>query len=60
MRARELGLTIGLLAPGDEDAITDVPGVLVGHTTLISGDGPKEPADSGQQAVGSEEKDKKG
>ena len=40
MRARELGLTIGLLAPGDEDAITDVPGVLVGHTTLISGDGP--------------------
>jgi D-aminopeptidase len=40
VRARELGLTIGLLAPGDEDAITDVPGVLVGHTTLISGDGP--------------------
>jgi D-aminopeptidase len=40
VRARELGLRIGLLAPGDEDAITDVPGVLVGHTTLISGDGP--------------------
>ena len=40
MRARELGLRIGLLEPGDEDAITDVPGVLVGHTTLISGDGP--------------------
>jgi D-aminopeptidase len=40
VRARELGLRIGLLEPGDLDAITDVPGVLVGHTTLISGDGP--------------------
>ena len=40
MRARELGLDIGLLDPGQHDAITDVPGVLVGHTTLISGDGP--------------------
>ncbi len=40
MRARELGLRIGLLEPGEHDAITDVPGVLVGHTTLIDGDGP--------------------
>ena len=40
MRARELGLQIGLLRPGEHDAITDVPGVLVGHTTLISGEGP--------------------
>ena len=40
MRARELGLRIGLLEAGQHDAITDVPGVLVGHTTLISGDGP--------------------
>ena len=40
MRARELGLHIGLLEPGEHDAITDVPGVLVGHTTLISGEGP--------------------
>ncbi|MEO5964584.1 MAG: P1 family peptidase [Candidatus Limnocylindrales bacterium] len=40
MRARELGLRIGLLDPGEHDAITDVPGVLVGHTTLIHGDGP--------------------
>jgi len=40
VRARELGLRIGLLAPGEHDAITDVPGVLVGHTTLIAGDGP--------------------
>jgi D-aminopeptidase len=40
MRARELGIRIGLLEPGELDAITDVPGVLVGHTTLISGEGP--------------------
>ena len=40
MRARELGLHIGLLDPGEHDAITDVPGVLVGHTTLIEGEGP--------------------
>jgi D-aminopeptidase len=40
VRARELGLRIGLLAPGEHDAITDVPGVLVGHTTLIRGAGP--------------------
>lgn len=40
MRARELGLRIGLLAPGEHDAITDVPGVLVGHATLVRGDGP--------------------
>ena len=40
MRARELGLRIGLLDPGEHDAITDVPGVLVGQTTLIRGDGP--------------------
>jgi D-aminopeptidase len=39
MRARELGIKIGLLEPGELDAITDVPGVLVGHTTLVSGDG---------------------
>jgi len=40
MRARELGVHIGLLDPGEHDAITDVPGVLVGHTTLIEGQGP--------------------
>jgi D-aminopeptidase len=40
VRARELGLRIGLLEPGELDAITDVPGVQVGHTTLISGEGP--------------------
>jgi D-aminopeptidase len=40
VRARELGIRIGLLGPGERDAITDVPGVRVGHTTLISGSGP--------------------
>lgn len=40
MRARELGIRIGRLDPGEHDAITDVPGVLVGHATLIEGDGP--------------------
>ena len=38
--ARELGIRIGRLTPGENDAITDVPGVLVGHTTLVAGDGP--------------------
>ena len=37
-RARELGLPIGG-TPGTLDAITDVAGVEVGHTTLISGSG---------------------
>lgn len=30
-------------APGTHNAITDVPGVRVGHTTLIQGDGPLVP-----------------
>lgn len=38
-RARELGIVLGTLGPGPENAITDVPGVRVGQTTLISGDG---------------------
>ncbi len=36
-RARELGIVVGGLAPGPLNAITDVPGVRVGHTTLIEG-----------------------
>jgi D-aminopeptidase len=40
MRARDLGIVIGQLPTGPLNAITDVPGVRVGHTTLISGDGP--------------------
>jgi D-aminopeptidase len=38
-RARDLGIRIGELEPGPNNAITDVAGVRVGHTTLISGDG---------------------
>lgn len=37
-RARELGVRIGVLPTGKWNAITDVPGVLVGHTTLIKAD----------------------
>ena len=40
MRARDLGIAIGDLPTGPLNAITDVAGVRVGHTTLISGDGP--------------------
>jgi D-aminopeptidase len=39
-RARDLGIEIGGLPPGKQNAITDVSGVRVGHTTLVSGDGP--------------------
>ena len=39
-RARDLGITIGTLPVGPLNAITDVKGVGVGHTTLISGEGP--------------------
>jgi D-aminopeptidase len=39
-RAPDLDLRIGLLPAGEHDAITDVEGVRVGHTTLIAGDGP--------------------
>ena len=38
-RARELGINIGRLPPGALNAITDVPGVEVGHSTIISGHG---------------------
>jgi D-aminopeptidase len=38
-RLRELGLSIGRLPTGPFNAITDVAGVKVGHTTLISGEG---------------------
>ena len=33
-RARDLGIEIGLLPTGPGNAITDVPGVLVGHATV--------------------------
>src|SRR5690606_7460901 len=34
-RARDYGITIGILPVGQHNAITDVKGVKVGHTTLI-------------------------
>src|SRR5689334_1522588 len=37
-RAREAGVKVGVLPTGTLNAITDVQGVLVGHTTLIRGD----------------------
>jgi D-aminopeptidase len=38
MRARDLGIAIGDGVPAAKNAITDVAGVRVGHTTLIEGD----------------------
>ena len=37
-RAREAGLKVGILPAGPLNAITDVTGVLVGHTTVVRGD----------------------
>lgn len=37
-RPRDYGITIGILKTGIHNAITDVPGVKVGHTTIIRGD----------------------
>ncbi|RYY26922.1 MAG: S58 family peptidase [Sphingomonadales bacterium] len=36
-RARAAGVTIGILAPGKDNSITDVDGVAVGHATLVKG-----------------------
>jgi D-aminopeptidase len=37
-RASDLGLKVGILPTGPLNAITDVAGVKVGHTTIINGD----------------------
>jgi D-aminopeptidase len=37
-RARDLGVAPGVHAPGALNAITDVEGVRVGHTTIVEGD----------------------
>jgi len=54
-RAREVGIIVGELPTGIWNAITDVEGVLVGHCTLISGQGPlvpgKGPVRTGVTAV---------
>lgn len=55
LRARDLGLKIGTYKPGRYNAITDVAGVLVGHSTIISGSGQhvpgKGPVRSGVTAI---------
>ena len=37
-RARDLGVSPGLYPPGPLNALTDVAGVRVGHTTVVAGD----------------------
>ena len=39
-RAREAGVVTGAMPPGPHNAITDVPGVMVGQVTLVRGHGP--------------------
>jgi L-aminopeptidase/D-esterase-like protein len=39
MRARELNIVVGALPTGRLNAITDVAGVLVGHATIVKGEG---------------------
>jgi len=54
-RLRDLGITIGMLPTGPWNAITDVPGVRVGQTTVLHGDGPLQvgsgPARTGVTAI---------
>ena len=38
-RFRDLGLTVGVMAPGPLNGITDVPGVRVGQVTVREGEG---------------------
>jgi D-aminopeptidase len=42
-RLRDIGIVIGQHPPGPQNAITDVAGVKVAHTTLILGEGPLKP-----------------
>lgn len=39
MRLRQMGIKIGRYHTGRYNAITDVPGVLVGHSTIVNGEG---------------------
>ncbi len=54
-RLRDLGFSIGRFPVGAANAITDVAGVRVGHTTLIIGEGPldvgKGPVRTGVTAI---------
>ncbi|GAI93614.1 unnamed protein product, partial [marine sediment metagenome] len=38
-RAREIDINIGVLPPGSLNSITDIPGIKVGHVSLIEGEG---------------------
>lgn len=44
-RLRDLGIVVGRYPPGPLNAITDVEGVQVGHTTLMRGDGALKPGE---------------
>lgn len=44
-RWRDFGFRVGLLEPGPFNSITDVPGVRVGHSTIIRGQGPLVPGE---------------
>jgi D-aminopeptidase len=44
-RLRDWGVTVGTGRPGPRNAVTDVSGVRVGHTTKISGEGPLHPGE---------------
>lgn len=44
-RLRDLGITIGSMHTAPLNAITDVPGVRVGHTTVIHGEGALRPGE---------------
>ncbi len=42
-RLRDLGIHVGEYQPGPKNALTDVPGIRVGHSTLIEGSGRRKP-----------------
>lgn len=50
-RARELGLRFGSLPTGPLNALTDVPGIRVGHVTVWHGEGDEPIARTGVTAV---------
>jgi L-aminopeptidase/D-esterase-like protein len=54
-RLRDLGIEIGTMPIGQHNAITDVPGVRVGHATVVHGEGPlvvgQGPARTGVTAI---------
>mgnify|MGYP003640269535 FL=1 len=51
-RARDLGIKIGQYKTGRWNSITDVKGVLVGHSTIIDGNGPVNKTGDGPARTG--------